>query len=120
MAGVLFGLFFNVTPRRSLRLLTGGLTLNIVARCSSWLSSLASELTSKSCFDNLPCQGDLQFSGVLESVFELRRAPMSVRRQLGLQLAWQVFPSGPVDLLSGQVCRWELVPPPIDGISLNS
>lgn len=45
---------------------------------------------------------------------------MSVRRQRGLQLAWQVFPSGPVDLLSGQVCRWELLPPPIDGISLNS
>lgn len=110
MAGILFGLFFNVTPRWSLRLLTRGLTLNIVARCRSWLSSLASELTFKSSFNNLPCQGDLQFSVVLESVFELRRAPMSARRQLGLQLARQVFPSGLVDLLSGQVCRWELVP----------
>lgn len=98
MAGILFGLLFNVTPRWSLRLLTGGLTLNIVARCSSWLSSLASELTFKSCFDNLPCQGDFQFSVVLESVFELRRVPMSARRQFGLQSAWQVFPSGPVDL----------------------
>ena len=46
---------------------------------------------------------------------------MSARRQLSLQLAWQVFPSGPVDLLSGQVCRRELVYPcPIDGISPNS
>lgn len=34
---------------------------------------------------------------------------MSVRRQLGLQLACQVFPIGLLDLLSGQVYRWELV-----------
>lgn len=59
MAGILFGLFLNVTPRWSLRLLTGGLSLNIVARCRGWLSSLTSELTFKSCFSNLPCQGDL-------------------------------------------------------------
>lgn len=122
MAGILFGLFFNVTPRWSLRLLTEKLTLNIVTRCSSWLSSLASELTFKSCFDHLLCQRDLQFIGVLESVSECRRTPMSVRKQLHFQVAWQVFPGGLVDLLSGQVCRCDVncYPSPIDGFSLNS